>query len=77
MDSGFKMSEYRHVCLNNMFRRMNGFSAAPVPFLNVEANPNELTPIDSVENIDSLSKQEFQAYLRAYNLEFHQISPSN
>lgn len=71
MDSGFKMSEYRHVCLYNMFRRMNGSSAALVPFLNVEAMLDDLPPIGSVEDIDSLSKQECQTYLRAYNVEFH------
>ncbi|CUM55142.1 unnamed protein product [Debaryomyces tyrocola] len=71
MDSGFKMSEYRHACLYNMVRRMNGSSAVPVPFLNVEAMLDELSPIGSVEDIDSLSKQECQTYLRAYNVEFH------
>ena len=71
MDSGFKMSEYRHVCLYNMFRRMNGSSAALVPFLNVEAMLDDLPPIGSVEDIDSLNKQECQTYLRAYNVEFH------
>ena len=54
-----------------MFRRMNGSSAALVPFLNVEAMLDDLPPIGSVEDIDSLSKQECQTYLRAYNVEFH------
>lgn len=71
MDSRFKMSEYKHACLYNMVRRMNGSPAAPVPFLNVEAMLDELSPIGSVEDIDSLSKQECQTYLRAYNVEFH------
>ena len=71
MDSGFKMSEYSHIRLYNMFRRMNGYPATPVPFLNVEAIMNELPPIGSVQDIDSLSKEECQTYLRAYNVEFH------
>lgn len=71
MDFGFKMSEYSHIRLYNMFRRMNGYPATPVPFLNVEAIMNELPPIGSVQDIDSLSKEECQTYLRAYNVEFH------
>jgi len=71
MYSGFKMSEYSHIRLYNMFRRMNGYPATPVPFLNVEAIMNELPPIGSVQDIDSLSKEECQTYLRAYNVEFH------
>lgn len=50
---------------------MNGYSAAPVPFLNVVAILDVLPPIASVQDIDSLSKQECQSYLRAYNVEFH------
>ena len=45
IDSGFKISEYRHVRLYNMFRIMNRYPAAPVPFLNAEAIMNELPPI--------------------------------
>ena len=45
MDSGFKLSEYRHIRLYNMFQRMNGYPVTPVPFLNAEAIMNELPPI--------------------------------
>lgn len=70
MDSGFKKSDYRFACLYNMFRRMNGHKAVPVPFLNMQSVVGELPPIYSVEDIDSLSKANCQTHLRAYNVEF-------
>lgn len=72
MESGFNLSDYRNACLVNMFRRMNGCKAIPVPFLAAEAIlGHQLPPIASVEDIDLLDRHDCQTYLRAYQVQFH------
>ena len=71
VDSTFAKLEYSHLCLFNSFRRMNGYEAVSVPFLNREENQEELPLILSVQDIDGLTKEECQRFLRGYNIEFH------
>ena len=72
MESGFNLFDYRNACLINMFRRMNGCKAIPVPFLTAEAiRGHQLPPIASVEDIDLLDIHDCQTYLRAYKVQFH------
>lgn len=71
VDSRFIAMEYRYSCLYNCIRRSCGYSAVSVPFLNRDEDLEELPSILSVEEIDRLSKQECQIYLRSYNVLFH------
>lgn len=57
--------------LSNSLRRTRGYNADSVPFLNKEENQEELPPILSVQDIDRLTKQQCQKYLRGYNTLFH------
>lgn len=71
VDSRFVKLEYNHLCLFNSFRRMNGYEAVSVPFLNREENQEELPLILSVQDIDRLTKEECQRFLTGYYIQFH------
>lgn len=72
VEDGFNLSNYNTTCLNNMFRRMNGCKAIPVPYLDTDITlEHELPSIGSVEEIDLLDRHDCQAYLKAYNVKFH------
>ena len=71
IDSRFAKLEYSHLCLFNSFRRMNGYEAVSVPFLNSEENQEVLPLILSVQDIDGLTKEECQRFLRGYDIQFH------
>lgn len=71
IDSRFAKLEYSHLRLFNSFRRMNGYEAVSVPFLNREENQEELPLILSVQDIDRLTKEECQRFLRGYGIQFH------
>ncbi|CUM49595.1 unnamed protein product [Debaryomyces tyrocola] len=71
IDSRFVSLEHNHLCVFNVVRRMFGYDAVSVPFLNREENQEELPPVLSVQDIDGLTKEQCQKYLRGYNVEFH------
>lgn len=67
----FDELDYIYLCLFNYQRRMSAYEAISVPFLDREVNQEELPPILSVENIDRLTKEECQSYLKGYKVQFH------
>ena len=71
IDSRFVSLEHNHLCVFNVVRRMFGYDAVSVPFLNREENQEELPPVLSVQDIDGLTKEQCQKYLRGYNVGFH------
>lgn len=71
IDSRFVTLEHNYSCVFNVVRRMFGYDAVSVPFLNREENQEELPPVLSVQDIDGLTKEQCQKYLRGYNVEFH------
>ncbi|KRZ98478.1 uncharacterized protein AC631_05765 [Debaryomyces fabryi] len=71
IDSRFVTLEHSHLCVFNVVRRSVGYDAVSVPFLNREENQEELPPVLSVQDIDRLTKEQCQKYLRGYNVQFH------
>lgn len=71
VDSRVVILENKQSCLSNSLRRARGYNADNVPFLNKNENQEELPPILSVQDIDRLTKQQCQKYLRGYNILFH------
>lgn len=71
LEARIGMLDYRYLCLFNYQKRMGAHEAISVPFLDREINQEELPPILSVENIDRLTKEQCQKYLRGYKVQFH------
>ncbi|CUM55290.1 uncharacterized protein AC631_05908 [Debaryomyces fabryi] len=70
-DNKFAILEHKHLYVFNFMRRLVGYDAVSVPFLNREENQEELPPVLSVQDIDRLTKEQCQKYLRGYNVQFH------
>ena len=66
-NTGFRMIQHKLALLDNVTRRNNGYTVAPVPFINLENTQGELPPIETVQDIDDLSKEDCQKYLDGYN----------
>lgn len=69
-NTGFRMIHYKLALLDNVTRRNNGYTVAPVPFINLEITQDGLPPIETVQDIDSLSKEDCQKYLDGYNIPY-------
>lgn len=70
-NTGFHMIQYKLALLDNVTRRNNGYTVAPVPFMNLENTQDDLPPIETVQDIDNLSKEDCQKYLDGYNTPYH------
>lgn len=68
--TGFRMIQYKLALLDNVTRRNNGYVASLVPFINLESDQDELPPIETVRDIDSLNREECQKYLDGYNIRY-------
>ena len=66
-NTGFRMIQYKLALLDNVTRRNNGYTVAPVPFINLEITQDDLPPIETVQDIDNLNKEDCQKYLDGYN----------
>jgi len=71
MDNKLAILEHNHLYVFNFVRRRVGYDAVSVPFLNREENQEELPSILCVQDIDRLTKEQCQKYLRGYNVQFH------
>lgn len=59
--------DYRYLCMFNYQRRMGAYEAS-LPFLEIEVNQEELLTILSDKNLDRLTKEQCQNYVKGYKV---------
>lgn len=70
MNDGFRTIQFKLTFLDNVTRRNNSYAVVPVPFINLGNTQDDLPPIETVQDIDNLSKEDCQKYLDGYNIPY-------